>query len=297
MEENGVVLSKLLSSYNIYFNKYFDSIADFEFDNNCTDEDKTYDILSKEKIWFETYDENLKAIPKELYDTLTNPANEQEMHSIFKDCVGNTSFEIPEFIKEYLVNNKSFMINVLKNILNSDIVKEDFYYSNDKYTNEDFDIYIEATKISSIFKELVPVLFDALSRCNNCNDVVYDNISYSLRHMDAINDIIAYINEEEEVSDKHLSLFDLLSELGIKNDDIYNCMKNAFKKTANHEVKKVLAFCFLNYGDSRIVPVLRKYAKEIESLAETDKAFKDNLYVLCSVIDDLGGNTKDIQKF
>ena len=72
-------------------------------------------------------------------------------------------------------------------------------------------------------------------------------------------------------------------------------MKQGFKKLAkNPQTEIVAAMLMYDYGDARIIPAMRKLAKDKIEVAGI--VTKDNtpVYILLSMINKLGGNTSEL---
>jgi len=193
---------------------------------------------------------------------------------------------------------------VVKRILRDDVITESYdvlYNVKEKY--EAFEIYRQAVVLSQAYDDLADDLLEGFKKCHPANDNILEYVVESLAKLNAYDKIIEFLNGVDVIESKHLSILDVLKNN--KSDATYNCMRKSFKKIKDDFNKNIVAYMFGEFGDSRAVPLLRKHAMElrgkmmngIDMDEETRKDLNWSFYMVCSTIEQLGGNIEDLKIF
>ena len=253
--------------------------------------------------WINSFDEVLDSTPKEYLESVEKPKNEEETYEIIRMISLNLTVMAPKLLVDYLCDIE-YTLPILKKILNGDVITKAYEtLFNEQKEYEDFEIYRQAVVVSSRYPELAKELLESFIKCHDANDNILEHITESLRELKAYDEVIEFLNGEKEIDDKHLHLLVMLAETESKEDKIYNCLKRCFKRIKEDSIKLTAVYIFVDYGDSRIVPLLRKYAKELVAKKQNStnedegQEIKLILYTVLSVIESFGGNIEDIKIF
>lgn len=243
--------------------------------------------------WYTSVDVELQSSPKDFLDNAPLPESIEEIYAIIKNMATNLIVDIPDFLLSYL-GKSEYTCLAIKDILSRDVAKTDLNVN----LSDDVEILLQATLISSLYKELIPDLLSVYKKSNDANELLLENIADSLYKLNAFTECAEFINSEV-ITYKHLSLISILGQHPGDNDVVYQCMKNSFKRVNDHTLKMTIAYAIDDYGDSRAVPVLRRYAIQLlkQFNESKDNDIKLDLQVLLSIIHELGGNVEDIQIF
>ncbi len=88
-----------------------------------------------------------------------------------------------------------------------------------------------------------------------------------------------------------IGLLNYICESPVRQEAIYTILKSMFKQTQDADEKHFLGILLGEYGDSRAIPVLRKY---LEFLIRTAPAQRQALQEIASAIYKLGGQYEDL---
>ena len=88
-----------------------------------------------------------------------------------------------------------------------------------------------------------------------------------------------------------IGLLNYICQSPVRQEAIYTILKSMFKQTKDAEEKHFLGILLGEYGDSRAIPVLRKY---LEFLIQTEPAQREALREIASAIYKLGGQYEDL---
>ncbi len=196
--------------------------------------------------------------------------------------------EGPGYVAEFLENTES--------------LSKSFYECNEKESIMAQDILVSVFRSLSFFEceRVRAAAWNAFDRCSVDNEAILECAADSICNVFGADDIAQHLAAAESIGFKELTLMQTIVNSMEKSDEYYRVLRKCVKMCApGTEEKLVTLSIFADYGDPRAVTMLRATAKEMKaSLA--GKNSKDNqaafqeLYMVASMINKLGGNTEDI---
>lgn len=243
--------------------------------------------------WLRLNDEALEGTPRDFLDNLPLPESPEETYEIIKIIATNLIINIPDFLLSYL-GKSEFTCSVIREILIKDVAVTDM----NSNISDDVEILQQATLIAGLYEELIPDLIEVYKKSNGANELLLENVADSLGRLEGFDECADFLNTEK-IGYKHLSLISVMGANGYRSDKVFQCLKNCFKSVEDDTIRMTIAYALDDYGDSRAVPVLRRYALKMREKLEgsRDNDIMNNLYILTHLIQSLGGNIEDIQIF
>lgn len=303
MEENRTMetLVKQYAKYISDINPYHNSDMLEKFDDGLDDYTGYIDNITEE--WFNSFNEELGATPKEYLYSLKKPENEEETYEVIKLVSLNLIILAPKFFVDYL-SEIEFTKPCVKKILQDDVIAKSYHEAySEKDDYEAFELYSQAVVLSQAYEDLADDLLEAIKKCHPANDNILEYIVESLVKMQTFDKVIGHLNDIDEIDMKYLNLLYVITKH--KSDDTYKCLRRCFKKINDDGVKHLAAYMFAEYGDSRAVPLLRKYAIDLRdriviSTEMSEEERKEQNWYFFSVvntIEQMGGNVEDLKIF
>lgn len=303
MEDNRTMetLVKQYAKYISDINPYHNSEILESFDGSLDDYTEYFDEITEK--WFNTFNEELGGIPKEYLYSIKKPENEEETYEVIKLVSLNLIILAPRFFVDYL-SEIEYTKPCVKNILQDDVIAKPYNeVYNDKDEYEAFEIYRQAVVLSQAYEDLVDDLLEGIKKCHPANDNILEYIVESLVTMQAFDKVIGFLNDIDEIDMKYLNLLHAITKH--KSDDTYRCLRRCFKSINDDSVKHIVVYMLADYGDSRAVPLLRKYAIDlrdriVNSTEMSEEERKEQNWYFFSVvntIEQMGGNVEDLKIF
>ena len=183
----------------------------------------------------------------------------------------------------------------LKNpILQKDINSSTLTHEEVEATDDaSFAIFIAGKKQS---EKVFEALAETFKNCLTTNEMFLESIITAMSSEAAVPQIMALLKDDDLNFSKKADAMQMMCNTGVKNDEIYREMKRNFKLLCKDPSKEIVgAMLMFDYGDTRIVTALRKLVMDkIEAGSDNPKEDNTNIYILLSMINKLGGNTKDM---
>ena len=140
-------------------------------------------------------------------------------------------------------------------------------------------------KLTSLFKS-----------CLSANEMFLEKMVTALSSEKAIKYIVELLEDESLNSAKRADAMKMACNCGVRNDDLYKLMKKNFKALSKDPATEIVAAMLMfDYGDTRIIPALRKLViDKIEASSGIIKSDNTPIYILLSMIHKMGGATTDL---
>lgn len=188
-----------------------------------------------------------------------------------------------EFLTQYLE------LPILEMDVNSQSLTKEQLYETDMinaaiYLAGELESDAMYTKLGALFRQ-----------CITANEMFLEKMVTALSHKKALPVVKELLADQELPDIKIADVMQMICNIGEKNDEIFKLMKQNFKRLArNPQTEIVGAMLMFDYKDARIIPAMRKLAKDKIEVAGI--VTKDNtpIYILLSMINKLGGNTSDL---
>ena len=210
----------------------------------------------------------------------------------------NNSGAMPSFIERGLrargTASEDFLtryleLPILEMDVNSQSLTKEQLYQTDMINSA---IYLAGELESTAMYSEIAELF---RQCLTANEMFLEKMVTALSHQQALSVVLELLADQELPDAKIADAMQMICNIGEKSDDIFKLMKRGFKKLAkNPQTEIVGAMLMFDYGDTRIIPAMRKLAKDKIEVAGI--VTKDNtpIYILLSMINKLGGNTTEL---
>ena len=210
----------------------------------------------------------------------------------------HNSGAMPSFIEQGLKArgeaSEAFLIQylelpILEMDVNSQSLTKEQLYQTDMINSA---IYLAGELDSATMYAKLAELF---KQCITANEMFLEKMVTAFSHKKALPVVKELLADQELPDIKLADAMQMICNIGEKDDEIFKLMKQGFKKLAkNPQTEIVAAMLMYDYGDARIIPAMRKLAKDKIEVAGI--VTKDNtpVYILLSMINKLGGNTSEL---
>ncbi len=209
--------------------------------------------------------------------------NSGAMPSFIEEGLGRRGTEAEDFLLSYLE------LPILQLDVNSSSLTKEQLYETDMMNSA---IYLAGVVGS---QRLYQKLYELFRQCLTANEMFLEKLVTALSHREALPYIKALLADTELPAAKLADAMQMVCNIQEKSDELFRLMKQSFKRLAKDPRTEIVgAMLMYDYGDSRIVPAMRKLAQD--KIAAAGIVTKDNtpIYILLSMIHKLGGNTKEL---
>lgn len=246
-------------------------------------------VKSIEPEWVEDHKELLPEI---------EASEDEEFFDLCAYAMINNSGAMPSFIEQGLrargTAAEKFLtqyleLPILEMDVNSQSLTKEQLYETDMINSA---IYLAGELASQAMYAKLAELF---IQCITANEMFLEKMVTALSHKEALPVVKALLEDNSLPDIKVADVMQMVCNIGEKDDELFKLMKQGFKKLAkNPQTEIVGAMLMYDYGDSRIIPAMRKLAKDKIEVAGI--VTKDNtpVYILLSMINKLGGNTSEL---
>ena len=246
-------------------------------------------VKSIEPEWAEKHKDILPEIEQ---------AENEEFFDLCAYAMIHNSGAMPSFIEQGLKArgeaSEAFLIQylelpILEMDVNSQSLTKEQLYQTDMINSA---IYLAGELDSAAMYAKLAELF---KQCITANEMFLEKMVTALSHKKALPVVKELLADQELPDIKLADAMQMICNIGEKDDEIFKLMKQGFKKLAkNPQTEIVAAMLMYDYGDARIIPAMRKLAKDKIEVAGI--VTKDNtpVYILLSMINKLGGNTSEL---
>ena len=285
----------LVESYNAYISESFNNIEDKLIDKGQINENDLMKKLSFKFMrgWQTQVLEPIEKTPKEYIKEIND---KEEILWLF-DYFSKNSIDFNPEILMKKVYSLPDVLEELSKRLDAGIAGKDL--SCPEEFDQDDNVQLNVISCSIVAFENLPeekkseaagILLEFMNSFHPNNDFLFENVAKTLFNMgdEAHRKIVEAVNAADKITIKEEFLLNYLCDIedSKKTDEIYYCLKNAFRKEGN----KMLTGIFLGeYGDGRAIPVLRRYA-----MSNFGKVSDDEYYSIVAAIEKLGGIIDDL---
>ena len=287
---NNEIAVNAIRDYNYYLdNKMEERITSGELlSDTMADIQAFADTI--EPQWAENHQEIIAEIKE---------ASNEEFFELLRYTMLNNRGAFPSFIVESMKARGEASEAVLTEYLESDILQLDVNSSSlTKEQLYDTDmvnsaIYLAGKMESEAMYEKITALF---KNCISANEMFLEKMVTALSSDKAVKYIVELLEDESLNSAKRADAMQMACNCGIRNDDLFKLMKKNFKVLSKDPATEIVAAMLMfDYGDTRIIPALRKLViDKIEATAGIIKSDNTPIYILLSMIHKMGGTTTDL---
>jgi hypothetical protein len=283
-------LRSLIKGYNKF-------IEDLSFEKDVAKDDYS----KEESEWAEKPLEELGGkTPAQLAKEIEDDCSEEEIKELYRFATDNSYWSIPGFIKNIMQNVPEATQACLSEILDDGerFIKEGAVEKLEEKEIADFECFVTTLRLAPDFGfEKIDNRIIELFRGSSENEEVLDAFQTSFCKMD-VSKIIPILSDFD-LSDEKLSIpAQAIIETGKKSDEIFYALKKLLRE---RDTGTLFAMILTDYGDGRIVPLMRKQLKKISDtyyLMGPDDKNREDVYRLMiyynNMIRTLGGQTDDI---
>jgi len=290
-------LNRIVSLYGKHRAAYMDYLIALGTDVDAAEKNRE-DGLSKD--WFNTVSEELGMTPAEYAKQgFGGEIDASSAAEIFDAFAGDSYWSVPEGVCTLLAGfGEEGTAHIVGILNNTHALEKSYYDSTDREALADQDRIISALRSLEYFKSesVKSAVWQAFEACIDDNEAIIEAASDALIEAFGAEETVPYLEAAESIGFKQLTLMQGIVNSEEKSDELYRCLRKCVKKSGAAEKITALSI-FADYGDPRAVTLLRSVAKEMKektSLAgRNDSAFQE-LYMVASMINKLGGNTEDI---
>ena len=226
-------------------------------------------------------------------------AENDEFFELCRYTMLNNRGAFPSFIEEGLRAKGEASEELLTEYLESDILQLDVnssgltkeqLYDTDMVNSA---IYLAGRMQSDAMYQKLTSLFKS---CLSANEMFLEKMVTALSSEKAIKYIVELLEDESLNSAKRADAMQMACNCGVRNDDLYKLMKKNFKTLSKDPATEIVAAMLMfDYGDTRIIPALRKLViDKIEASSGIIKSDNTPIYILLSMIHKMGGATTDL---
>ena len=287
---NNEIAVNAIRDYNYYLdNKMEERITSGELlSDTMADIQAFADII--EPQWAENHQEIISEIKE---------ASNEEFFELLRYTMLNNRGAFPTFVVESMKARGASSEEVLTEYLESDILQLDVNSSSlTKEQLYDTDmvnsaIYLAGKMESEAMYEKITALFKS---CLSANEMFLEKMVTALSSEKAVKYIVCLLEDESLNSAKRADAMQMACNCGVRNDDMFKLMKKNFKVLSKDPATEIVAAMLMfDYGDTRIIPALRKLViDKIEATAGIIKSDNTPIYILLSMIHKMGGTTEDL---
>ncbi len=226
-------------------------------------------------------------------------ASDEEFFELLRYTMLNNRGAFPTFVVKSMKARGTSSEEVLTEYLESDILQLDVNSSSlTKEQLYDTDmvnsaIYLAGKMESGAMYEKLTALFKS---CLSANEMFLEKMVTALSSEKAVKYIVELLEDETLNSAKRADAMQMACNCGVRNDDMFRLMKKNFKVLSKDPATEIVAAMLMfDYGDTRIIPALRKLViDKIEATAGIIKSDNTPIYILLSMIHKMGGTTTDL---
>ncbi len=278
--------------------KDFNYFVDTKMEQRITSGELISDTMADIQEFAKTIEPEWIEKHKELLPEIQQADNE-EFFELCRYAMLNNSGALPTFIEKGLKERGEAAEAFLTEYLESDILQIDVNSSSlTKEQLYDTDmvntaIYLAGKMESEAMYEKITQLF---IDCLSANEMFLERMVTALSAPGAIKYITQLLEDESLNSPKRADAMQMACNSGVRTDELFRMMKKNFKiLSKDPQTEIVAAMLMYDYGDTRIVPALRKLAiDKIEAASGIVKSDNTPVYILLSMIHKLGGTTSDL---
>lgn len=291
------MINKIVSLYGKHRSAFMDYLIALGADEAKAEQSKE-DGLSKD--WFNTCSDELGMTPKEyVQQGFGGDIDAKNAAAIFDAFACDSCWSVPEGVCKLLADFGEEGISHIIGILqNTQGLTQSYYDSIDKDALAAQDRFISTLNCIGYFKcdEVRKAAWAAFDACLAENEAIIESAADAIAETFGAAELAEHLSTAESIGFKELTLMQNIVNSGETSDELYRCLRKCVKMSGAEEKLTALSI-FADYGDPRAVTLLRSVAKEMkEKLVpgqRNDSAFQE-LYMVASMINKLGGNTEDI---
>lgn len=282
----------LIASYNKF-------IEDISYEKDIANDDYS----NEEKEWMNQPSELTEGkAPAEITAEIENECKEEEIGELYRYAADNSFWSIPAFIMDILKKSGDVAVNFLMKILEDGekYIEEDALQDVGNEDISDFECFVATLRLApEMHSDVLDGKIISMYGDSADTEEIMDAFETAFIKMDT-EKVTAILDSLEYCSEKDSTVAQALVSSGKKSDEIFNCLKKAFKKADD---KELFGMILADYGDGRAVTVLRKemirlaeiYTSLPPEREERETVFKA-MMLYNSFIINLGGTTDDIMK-
>ena len=295
--------------------KQFNLFIDNEMEKRITSGQQLSDTIgdlnriaeAEEPAWLDTVDQ---AAGKTYGTIILQEMTEISDSDFFSACtyaMGNNRGVLPSFIVRGLKERGPAAEAFLSEYLASDILTADINSS--VLTKEQLyqtDMLSAAIQLAGRLEtdSMYIRLSEVFHRCISANEMFLEQLVEAMSSPAAEKHVLTLLEEDGLEDNKRVDAMQMVCNMHVKNDVLFLAMKRAFKRLGE-PMQLVGAMLLFDYGDPRIVPLLRRVARDRIEKISVEKAQAQRsgsevkpdttqVYILLSMIHKMGGDTEEL---
>lgn len=304
-------MSEILQSVVKQFNLFIDT----EMEKRISSGEQLSDTLGdlkriageEEPAWLERED---PATGEKFGAIISREMAEVSDSDFFAVCtyaMGNNRGVLPQFIIRGMQERANVSEAFLEPFLTSDILTADVNSS--VLTKEQLyetDMLSAAIQLAGDLESdtMYTHLCEMFHRCISANEMFLEQIVDAMSSPSAEKYVLTLLEEDGLTDDKRVDAMQMICNMHIQSDVLFAAMKRSFKRLGE-PLQVVGAMLLFDYGDPRVIPLLRRVARERIEKISAEKALAQKngsdlkpdttpVYILLSMINKMGGETEDL---
>ncbi len=218
---------------------------------------------------------------------------------LFDSFCSDSFWSAPEGVCELLAQFGEEGIKHIVEILgDKDCLTASYYESTDKEALAAQDRIIAVLGCINYFvcDDVKNAVWTAFKLCIEENEAIIEGAADAIIENFGAGEAVEFLLKAESIGFKELTLMQGITNGEERSDELYKCLRTCVKRSQGNEKLTALSI-FADYGDPRAVTLLRSVAKDMKDKltpgSKNNEAFQE-LYMVASMINKLGGNTEDI---
>lgn len=277
--------------------KDFNYFVDGKMEERITSGQQVSDTLADIQDFVKSIEPEWLEKHKDILPEIESAADE-EFFDLCAYVMINNSGAMPSFIAQGLrkrgTASEKFLtqyleLPILEMDVNSQCLTKEQLYQTDMINSA---IYLAGELESDTMYQRIGQLF---RQCITANEMFLEKMVSALSHKSALPVVKELLADQELAVIKIADVMQMVCNIGEKSDELFKLMKQGFKLLIKDPQTEIVgAMLMYDYGDTRIIPAMRKLAKDKIEVAGI--VTKDNtpIYILLSMIHKLGGNTSEL---
>lgn len=295
--------------------KQFNLFIDNEMEKRITSGQQLSDTIGdlkhiaeeEEPAWLNTADPATGKIYRTIISQEMDGISDSEFFSVCTYAMGNNRGVLPGFVVEGIRERGTASEVFLSEYLSSDIVTADINSS--VLTKEQLyqtDMLSAAIQLAGRMEtdSMYIRLSEVFHRCISANEMFLEQLVEAMSSPAAEKYVLMLLDEDDLEENKRVDAMQMVCNMHVKSDALFAAMKRAFKRLGE-SFQVVGAMLLFDYGDTRIVPLLRRIARERIEKVSAEKALArkkgseikpdtTQVYILLSMIHKMGGDTEEL---
>lgn len=301
------VLQSVIKQFNLFLDTEMEKRISSGQQLSDTIGDLKHIMESVEPVWLETEDKSTGKTYGALILQEMNEISDSDFFAVCTYAMGNNRGALPGFIIRGMKERGTASEAFLSEYLESDILTADI--NSTELTKEQLyqtDMISAAIQLAGYMEtdSMYAHLSTVFHRCISANEMFLEQIVEAMSSPAAEKHVLSLLEEDSLEDSKRVDAMQMVCNMRIKNDTLFAAMKKSFKRLGE-SLQVVGAMLLFDYGDTRVVPLLRRIAKERIEKISMEKALAQKsgseikpdttqVYILLSMINKMGGDTEEL---